>query len=227
MPGSFDVYLEAGSKKVFAAAIDWPGWCRPASDEASALEALVTYGHRYERAISGSGVRFLPPASPGAFAVRQRIAGGPTTDFGVPHEIPTVDWEQLSGSELDRLESLLQACWRAFDTTVEAARGKELRKGPRGGGRDLANVVEHATGADAGYLGSLGWPKPKGLVGTWDDRGQLRAAILEGLRASAAGEIAPVGPRGGKRWPASYFVRRSAWHTLDHAWEIEDRAQAD
>ena len=28
---------------------------------------------------------------------------------------------------------------------------------------------------------------------------------------------------GGERWPALFAVRRSAWHALDHAWEIEDR----
>jgi hypothetical protein len=37
------------------------------------------------------------------------------------------------------------------------------------------------------------------------------------------GELAERGPRGGIRWPARYYVRRAAWHVLDHAWEIEDR----
>ena len=32
------------------------------------------------------------------------------------------------------------------------------------------------------------------------------------------------GPRGGKIWSPRFFVRYVAWHTLDHAWEIEDRA---
>jgi hypothetical protein len=55
----------------------------------------------------------------------------------------------------------------------------------------------------------------------WKD---ARAAILEGLAASAAGKLPAKGPRGGSRWTARYFVRRVAWHALDHAWEIEDRA---
>jgi len=25
-------------------------------------------------------------------------------------------------------------------------------------------------------------------------------------------------------WPARYAIRRTAWHVLDHAWEIEDRS---
>jgi hypothetical protein len=50
-----------------------------------------------------------------------------------------------------------------------------------------------------------------------------RQAILQGLASSARGEIPAHGPRGGQRWSARYFVRRVAWHTIDHAWEIEDR----
>jgi hypothetical protein len=45
------------------------------------------------------------------------------------------------------------------------------------------------------------------------------------LSAVACGEPVRTGPRGGVRWTARYYVRRSAWHVLDHAWEIEDRAQ--
>jgi hypothetical protein len=28
-----------------------------------------------------------------------------------------------------------------------------------------------------------------------------------------------------KAWPARYFIRRSAWHVLDHAWEMEDKSR--
>ena len=49
-------------------------------------------------------------------------------------------------------------------------------------------------------------------------------AMLEALAASVRGEVPETGPRGGKRWSARYFVRREAWHVLDHAWEIEDRS---
>ena len=30
--------------------------------------------------------------------------------------------------------------------------------------------------------------------------------------------------RGRRPWSPCYAVRRSAWHALDHAWEIEDRS---
>jgi hypothetical protein len=42
-----DVYLEIGTRNTFAAALDWPGWCRVGRDEAAALRALFEYGLRY------------------------------------------------------------------------------------------------------------------------------------------------------------------------------------
>ncbi len=53
--------------------------------------------------------------------------------------------------------------------------------------------------------------------------GRTRRAILEALGAAARGEVPPRGPRGGARCAPRSFVRRVAWHVLDHAWEIEDR----
>lgn len=85
-------------------------------------------------------------------------------------------------------------------------------------------MVEHVREAEEAYIVKLGWQVPsgrshqqrKGLV-------EVNQAALDGLRASARGGIPTKGPRGGKRWSPRYFVRRTAWHVLDHAWEIEDR----
>lgn len=52
---------------------------------------------------------------------------------------------------------------------------------------------------------------------------RTRAAIRAALVAAARGELPERGPRGGAIWTPRYYVRRAAWHTLDHAWEIEDR----
>jgi len=41
------VYFEEGKSSVFAAAIDWPGWCRRAKSRDAALEALLDYQGRY------------------------------------------------------------------------------------------------------------------------------------------------------------------------------------
>lgn len=223
-PNEFEVYLEIGQKRVFAAAVDWPGWCRSGRDEASALQALCDYGPRYARLFQGTQLNFQPPANPSAFIVVERLPGDATTDFGAPGAIPSADTLPVGESELQRLQALLQACWRAFDLAINSAAGKELRKGPRGGGREADQIAQHVLGADGGYLSSLGG---KLKLNESDDARkkleQSRQEIVNTLASAVRGEIATRGPRGGLRWPPRYFVRRVAWHVLDHAWEIEDR----
>ena len=219
-----DVYLEIGKRKTFAGAIEWPGWCRSGRDEASALQALLAYGPRYAKVLEGTELSFQAPDDLSAFAVIERLEGDATTDFGSPGAAPSPDTRALTEADIAQFEALLRACWQAFDATVVAAEGKELRKGPRGGGRDLQEIVQHVLGADAAYLGRLGRKLLPGEEG--DPTRELqrtRQAILDGLAAAARGEVPEQGPRGGIRWTGRYFVRRVAWHVLDHAWEIEDR----
>jgi hypothetical protein len=217
------VYVERGAKRTFAGAIEWPGWCRSGKDEASALDALLAYAPRYARAVARSRLGFHAPKDVASLEVVERLNGNATTDFGAPGLAPRADSRPMTDADLRRHRAVLEACWRTLDSAAEAARGRTLRKGPRGGGRSLAKIVHHVLEADAGYLGALGWKYrldgtgPKAVEAT-------RAAMLEGLAASARGEIPSVGPRGGVRQKPRYVVRRSAWHVLDHAWEIEDRS---
>ncbi|MBN1657991.1 MAG: hypothetical protein JXA93_06290 [Anaerolineae bacterium] len=220
----FDVYLEVGNKKTFAGVIDWPGWCRSGRDEEAALRALHEYAPRYARALAGTGVHFELPAAPQALHVVERLEGGAATDFGAPEVAPSADARPVDDADLARFHALLDACWGAFDTAREAARGKELRKGPRGGGRDVDKMTRHVLDAHAGYLRTLGWKPAKGDEDDADGRITiLRQETRQALRAAARGELRERGPRGGIRWTPRYFVRRAAWHILDHAWEIEDR----
>jgi hypothetical protein len=201
------VYLEVGSKRTFAGAVEWPGWCRSGRDEASALQALLEYAPRYAAAV-GSDAGFEPPPDVEALTVVERLPGDSTTDFGAPGAIPEVDRRAPDDADLDRLEAIFRACWKTFDKAVKAANGRELRKGPRGGGRDVPGIEEHVRGAEAAYAAQVG----------------LRGDLVKAARARAAGELPDRGPRGGERWPARYAIRRAAWHVLDHAWEIEDRS---
>ena len=219
-----DVYLEIGKKKTFAGAIEWPGWSRSGREEESALQALLEYGPRYGRVLSEAGIEFQVPADTSALAVVERLEGNTTTDFGAPGIAPSSDSRPVGDEELGRFRELLQACWQAFDAAATAAIGQELRKGPRGGGRELEGIVRHVLGAEAGYLGQLGWKFKQGEGANLDEeRRRTRQAILEGVAAAARGELPARGPRGGLRWTPRYFVRRVAWHVLDHVWEIEDR----
>jgi hypothetical protein len=222
-----DVYLEIGQKRTFAGAIDWPGWCRAGRDEAAALQGLLAYGPRYASILDAARIKFQAPTGADGFTVVERLEGTSTTDFGAPDVAPSSDTRPVDEAELQRFQMLLEACWQAFDRAVEAASGKELRKGPRGGGRELEGITQHVLGADAGYLSALGWKVKKNKAeGLSQELARTRQAMLEGLAAAAHGEIPERGPRGGARWSPRYFVRRAAWHVLDHVWEIEDRIEA-
>jgi hypothetical protein len=223
-PNKIDVYLEIGQKRTFAGAIDWPGWCRAGRDEAAALQALFDYGPRYARILHAAKIRFRSPAAASVFAVVERLDGNTSTDFGAPDIAPASDTRPVDETELRRLQTLLQAYWQAFDAAVQAAEGKELRKGPRGGGRDLVPIVRHVLGAEAGYLSRLAWKvKQSEEEDLTEELGRTRQAVLDALTAAAHGETPEHGPRGGVIWTPRYFVRRVAWHVLDHLWEIEDR----
>jgi DinB family protein len=219
-----DVYLEVGKKRAFAGALDWPGYVRRGTDETSALEALVGAAPRYARALRGTRLGFDRPSDVSSLRVVERLPGDATTDFGAPGAAPSVDGKPVGAAELRRFGTILRSTWRAFDRAVESAKGRRLRTGPRGGGRSLDKIVEHLIDADGGYLNALGW-KHRGTDRNRAPRlDATRKAILEGLAAAAGGKIPRRGPRGGVRWSPRYFVRRVAWHALDHAWEIEDRA---
>ncbi len=218
------IYLEIGNKRIFAAALDWPGWCRSGRDEESALQALLDCGTPYARVVRSSKLGFRAPVSVSSFRIVERLMGDATTDFGAPGKAPAADAKPVTDADLSRFQGLLKACWRAFDSAVDAAEERELRKGPRGGGRDLEGIIAHVVGGESGYLASLGGKLKLGDDPRTDLR-RARRAVLEALEIAAHGGFPARGPRGGVRWTPRYFVRRSAWHVLDHAWEIEDRIQ--
>ena len=221
---SFPIYLERAAKRVFAGALDWPGWLVSGRDEASAIQALLDSAPRYAAVLRGTRLGFKAPKAVSDFKVVERLKGNAATDFGAANIAPKADKQSVDAAELRRLEKLLQAAWRAFDRAAEAAQGKALSKGPRGGGRDLDGITRHVLGAEASYLSSLGWKLKYDETADFTmEIPRTRAIVLEGLAASVRGEVPKKGPRGGQRWSPRYFVRRAAWHVLDHAWEIEKR----
>jgi hypothetical protein len=221
-----EVYLEVASKRAFAGALDWPGWCRAGRSEDDALAALLAYGPRYAKAIRGTRIAFSPPKQLRVLRVVERLRGDATTDFGAPSIAPTADARSIDRRWLTRQEKLLRASWAALDRAVARVRGP-LAKGPRGGGRELDAVVGHVVGAEASYLRMIGGTPPR-----FEDaeaaaaRERERTAVIDALERALTDGIPRRGPKGGARWPAPYFVRRAAWHVLDHAWEIEDRSSA-
>ena len=148
MPPKHKVYLEVGRRRVFAGALDWPGWCRSGRDDDAALQALVDYGHRYATAIGRAASGFIPPSDASTLDVVERLKGQATTDFGAPGIAPKSDSRPLPDAEAKRLAALLRACWTKFDRAAADATGAALRKGPHGGGRELEAIVSHLLDAE-------------------------------------------------------------------------------
>lgn len=224
MTAPLAVYLEVGPKRTFAGAVEWPGWCRSGRGEEEALAALRAYAPRYGAVAEAAGLS--APAAKDLDVV-ERLEGGSGTDFGVPSAAPEADDRPLKPSELDRQSRLLSASWQAFDIAWQEATDAhlKLRLGPRGGGRDLPKMQMHVLEAEEAYLGQLGsrWPRMPGAAPA-DRMAVVRETALEAL-AARAGSKPVADPRQTKRpWSPRYFVRRSAWHVLDHAWEIQDRS---
>ncbi|WP_213453407.1 hypothetical protein [Rhizomonospora bruguierae] len=216
MATSIPVYLEVGAKKVFAVAVEWPGWARSGRGEEAALEALLAYRDRYAEVVRLAGAR--PPGT-GAPTVVERVEGNATTDFGAPGVVADVDREPLTAARAHRLIALLRAAWQTLDDTA-ARSPAALRKGPRGGGRDRDKMLAHVLGAEAAYARTLGLRHREPDIADRAAIEAMRADILATLDRSSTGE--PLKPKG---WPPRYALRRMAWHALDHAWEMADRSE--
>lgn len=209
------VVVEATPKRVFVSALDWPGLSRGGRDEKAAVEALLAAVPRYAAVAREADIPFLAGDAPVELDVVERLEGNATTAFGAPAVIAAADREPAGAEEGARLAALVEAAWAVFDR-VAAAAPEALRKGPRGGGRDRTRIVAHVVEAEASYASVLGRrhrPVDREALAA------MRADLLEILRRPSDGS-----PVDGRRWPPRYAARRIAWHVLDHAWEIEDRA---
>jgi hypothetical protein len=207
---STEVCLEIGAKRLFASALDWPGWCRSGKSEEEALETLAAYAARYAPVPARLDIRFGAQAGE-RLQVVERIAGNATTDFGAPNIAAQAESAIVDSRSAKRLAALVGSAWELFDEVVAGAPAS-LRKGPRGGGRDTDKIVVHVTDAVGAYARKLG------ITGLRDPDA-VRAATLEVLTKPSDG--APLVKNG---WTTRYAARRIAWHMLDHAWEIEDRS---
>jgi hypothetical protein len=214
------VILEVAAKRSFASALDWPGWSRSGRSPHEALECLVEYGPRYAEIAKRASVAFTVPTSTDEVEVLENVRGGSDTEFGVPGTSAKAESGAIPTRDLNRLISLLDAGWKAFDAAARAAEGKQLRLGPRGGGRQVPKMVEHVREAEGAYLHQLGWKTDRSA-----SMADLRRSFVEALRLRAADRPLPEPNKVRTRWEPRYAIRRSAWHALDHAWEIEDRSE--
>lgn len=207
------IYLELGKQKIFACSLEWPGWCRFGKSETGAQQALISSASRYRVIAQRAGLDF----DPGELIVVERVAGDMTTDFGAPSSISSADSEPVDEIEARRRVALLRASWAVLDETI-ASSPVELRKGPRGGGRERDEVAVHVIEAERTFARKIGVRHKPFSPNDRAALAAMREEVAEVLSRPTGGS--PLTPGG---WPAAYAVRRMAWHVIDHIWEIEDR----
>jgi hypothetical protein len=220
MTDTLRVILEVGKKRrVVAAATDWPGLDRWGTSEEDALHKLTSYLPRYTGVAERAGMA-------GAFAqardveVVERVPGSSSTDFwGIAHVPSELEREVLSPADLERRLDLLRACWAYFDD-LAARVTSELRPGPRSAGRTRDQIVRHVYANEPEQMSrKIEVRTPPEVVLTPEGLATHRQAYLDAFRAyNAEGKPA-------RTWPIQFLLRRTAYHVMDHAWEIEDRAE--
>ena len=218
MTNRIRVTLEIGpkGKKVVAVAPDWPGLERGAKTGEEAIEKLRSYLPRYSQVAKRAEMDAEFDTIKKVKVVEQYPGTGSTDFWGISFAFSSIDKKNMSADELERGLRLLQACWAFFD----AVRGRvsaELRKGPRGGGRDRDRIVHHI------FANEQDWAKGLGVL-TPDDA-MLTDKGLKAHRTAycvASRDYHSQGKLAGK-WPLRYLIRHTAFHTLDHAWEMEDK----
>ena len=213
------VTLEAGpkGKKVVAVAPDWPGLERGATSGDAAIRRLQSYIPRYAKVAKLAGMDAEFATVTNVDVVEQYTGTGSTDFWAISFAFSSIDRQPMSSEDLERHLNLLRACWTFFDSIRERV-SAEMEKGPRGGGRDRYRIVRHVLGVEQDWATKLGVRTPDGAVVT--DREGLKAyrdAYCTAIRSfSSEGRLA-------RTWPLRFLIRHSAYHTMDHAWEMEDK----
>jgi hypothetical protein len=218
MTNQLRVILEIGKKgkKVAAVAADWPGLERGAKTGDAAIAKLQAYLPRYAHVAKLAGMDGEFSAITTVDIVEQYEGTGSTDFWGISFAFSSIDQQAISSEELERELTLMQACWRFFDE-VRSSVSAELQKGPRGGGRDRDQIVRHILANEMDWAGGLGLPNLYSENLTDEIVSMHRDAYCNAIRIyHAEGKMA-------KKWPLRYLIRHTAYHTLDHAWEMEDK----
>lgn len=218
MANDMRVMLEIGPKrkKVVAVAPDWPGLARGAKTEEAALERLRSYVLRYAPVAKLAGMEAEFDAITDVDVVEHYPGTGSTDFWGISFAFSSIDKQAMSGDELERELTLMQACWAFFDD-VRSRVSAELQKGPRGGGRDRDQIVRHIFANERDWAKGLGVHTPDDALLTSEGLKAHRDAYCQAVRDyHAQGKLAG-------KWPLRYLIRHTAYHTLDHAWEMEDK----
>jgi len=218
MANQLRVTLEIGpkGKKVAAVAPDWPGLERGAKTGEAAIERLQSYLPRYAQVAKLAGMDGEFAAITTVDMVEHYPGTGSTDFWGISFAFSGIDRQDMSSEELARELTLMRACWALFDE-VRSCDSAELQQGPRGGGRQRDQLVRHVVGNEQKWAKKLGVLTPDDAILTDEGLKAHRDAYCTAIWAlHAQGKMA-------RTWPLRYLIRHTAYHTLDHTWEMEDK----
>jgi hypothetical protein len=206
-------------KRSVAFALDWPGWSRGARTAPEALEILEAYRPRYRPVAALAGMAAEFDAAGPLDVVEDRIGTGSTDFWGISFSPSSTEQDPMGEAELERKLTILRAAWAYFDG-VAARVSPEMRKGVRGGGRSRDEIIGHVIRVESmDFAKGVGILIADGNTLIPDGIRDYREAYVAAMRAYNAGDVA-------KRMRSRtlpFLIRHSAFHTLDHAWEMEDK----
>ena len=206
-------------KRSVAFSIDWPGWSRGARTPELALETLESYRERYRPIATLAGMEREFDAAGPLEVVEDKVGTGSVDFWGISFSPSAAEQGPMGEAELERGIMLLRACWAFFDG-IAARVSPEMRKGPRGGGRDRDRIIRHTVRTESeDFAKQVGIRIPEEAALTPDGLRRHRESYVAAMRAYNAGEIA----RRMRSWTLPFLIRHSAFHMLDHAWEMEDK----
>jgi hypothetical protein len=212
------VTLEIGpkGKRVVAVAPDWPGLARGATTEQAAIERLRSYIPRYAPVTKLAGMEAAFATITGVDVIEHYPGTGSTDFWGISFAFSSIDQQPISGEALQRELTLMRACWAFFDD-VRSRVSAEMQRGPRGGGRDRDHIARHTLAAEQDWAKKLGVLTPQGAILTGEGLNAYRDAYCNAIRAlHSQSKMA-------RTWPLRYLIRHTAFHTLDHTWEMQDK----
>jgi hypothetical protein len=206
-------------KRSVAFSLDWPGWSRGAKSAELALDTLESYRERYRSVADLAGMAREFDAAGPLEVVEDRVGTGSVDFWGISFAPSSTEQGPMSEAQLERGITILQACWAFFDG-VAARVSPEMRKGPRGGGRDRNRIIRHTIRTESeDFAKQIGLRIPEEAALTPDGLLQHRETYVAAMRAYNPGEV----EKRMRSWTLPFLIRHSAFHTLDHAWEMEDK----
>ena len=213
--------IEHGTKdkRSVAFSLDWPGWSRGAKSGELALARLESYRERYRPIAVLAGMAPEFDAAGPLEVVEDRVGTGSTDFWGISFSPSTAEQGPMTDAELERGITLLRACWAFFDG-VAARVSPEMAKGPRGGGRDRNRIIRHTIRTESeDFAKQVGLRIPEEAALTPEGLRQHRETYVAAIRAYNAGQV----EKRMRSWTLPFLIRHSGFHTLDHAWEMEDK----